>query len=130
MFELTERTEYLFCIECGRNDFVHQSIDGRKFHVNYVTYDDVENTSFVGEAVECFGPFAHSEPETIKETDLFFSTIPVHWEMIKLKDEEYAAYLESFEQIRIFDKYYPSLQETWIDNVRGSLKQAGYFELQ
>lgn len=98
-------TQYLYCINCGKNRHVY--VSDEKFHVIF----KVKDLKFVGkysatysaEPVRCFGPFAYDEPKEIinyAETDI-----------------------EQLASLKTDERYTPSVQEILIDNIRYSYFQ-------
>jgi hypothetical protein len=53
---LSNRVEYMYCINCQHNDMILEDVSGKKFHVYYQTFHSK------AKPVECLGPFAHNEP--------------------------------------------------------------------
>jgi hypothetical protein len=58
---LSNRIEYMYCINCQHDDMILEDVSGKKFHVYFQT--------FHGKAkpIECLGPFAYSEPPSKTE---------------------------------------------------------------
>lgn len=100
MFELTGNTQLLYCIGCGRDAFVHVSKQGEQFHVHFAVSNVrviSKNSALMYDAVPvtCRGPFAHSEAPAINHD-----------------------YIEQLSSLTADDRYFPSVAEVLIDNIR------------
>lgn len=128
MFQLSDRCEFMYCIDCGRNDMVLTATNGTKFHYYGAVRENVI------EAVECHGPFAYSDPpEKHEEMMTLYSNMgeQEERELFGGVFEPANPYfeqtdIEQLAQLAQNDKYFPSIAEILIDNIAVRFQQFSF----
>lgn len=115
---LDGKLEHLYCINCGIEDFILTTKQGKQFHVYYQSF----NSS--AKPIECHGPFTSTKPPSMIEIMVtLYSNMSeaidkeAFVEVLEPREQAEETDIEQLAQLQQTDKYYQSLQEILIDNI-------------